>query len=61
MARFTVVVVLPTPPFWLETEITLVRAGFGREIALMVLRREVDSKISLARGVLLKSAIDYPS
>jgi hypothetical protein len=61
MARFTVVVVLPTPPFWLETEIILVLAGFGRVTALMVLRREVDSKISLARGVLLKSAMIYLS
>jgi hypothetical protein len=32
-AKFTVEVVLPTPPFWLETEITRVFRGFGRAVA----------------------------
>ena len=50
-ATLTVVVVFPTPPFWLATVITRVRAGRGTARPLSVIRRRASAATAAARGV----------
>ncbi len=50
-AMLTVVVVLPTPPFWLATVSTRVRGGRGTARPLNVMRRRASSATARASGV----------
>ena len=50
-ATLTVVVVLPTPPFWLATVITRVRAGRGTVRPLRVIRLRASAATAAASGV----------
>jgi hypothetical protein len=51
-AMFTVVVVLPTPPFWFATTNTRVSAGLGRcEVAWTRRARSTCSWAAAAKGV----------
>ena len=50
-ATLTVVVVLPTPPFWLATVITRVCAGRGTVRPLSVIRFRASAATAAARGV----------
>ena len=50
-ATLTVVVVLPTPPFWFATVITRVRGGRGTVRPLRVIRLRASAATAAARGV----------
>ena len=50
-ATLTVVVVFPTPPFWLATVSTRVWGGCGKERPTSEMRRRASSATSNARGV----------
>ena len=50
-ATLTVVVVFPTPPFWLATVMTRVRAGRGTARPLSVIRRRASAATAAAKGV----------
>ncbi len=50
-ATLTVVVVLPTPPFWLATVRMRVRGGAGNALPTSEMRRRASSATSTASGV----------
>ncbi len=50
-ATLTVVVVLPTPPFWFATVITRVRGGRGTVRPLRVIRLRASAATAAAKGV----------
>src|SRR5690625_335044 len=51
VARLTVVVVFPTPPFWLEMVMMRVSSGFGIRLVLSFSRRRFSDSSCRARGV----------